>query len=214
MIKALKNIGVGFIVSFIGSIPLGYLNIIAYEIYQRSGSNALIIYLLGVISIEAIVIFATLLFAQRLTENKRLIKYIEAFSIVFLLILALSFYMGSNTESEGQSHIVKYINYSPFIIGIIFSSLNFMQVPFWTGWNLYLINQNYITVEKKLKYPYLLGTISGTFLGMLALVLLLDLLSKKTGYLSQSIISITIPLFFLIMALYQTFKYYKKYHKF
>ncbi|MFT7351846.1 MAG: hypothetical protein ACI9XR_001606, partial [Flavobacterium sp.] len=42
-----KNIFVGFLVSFIGSIPLGYLNIIGFNIFQFSGILSTIHYLFG-----------------------------------------------------------------------------------------------------------------------------------------------------------------------
>ena len=57
--QILKNISVGFLVSFIGSIPLGYLNIVGYEVYKSFGLNETIFYLLGVISIEFFVIYFT-----------------------------------------------------------------------------------------------------------------------------------------------------------
>ena len=72
--KALKNIVVGFLVSFIGSIPLGYLNIIGFVVYSKSGMNNLLLYLLGVITIEALVIYCTLLFADKLSKNKKLMN--------------------------------------------------------------------------------------------------------------------------------------------
>ena len=71
MVK-IKNIFVGFLISFIGSIPLGYLNVVGYEVYKNFGLNQTIFYLLGVISIEFIVIYFALLFANQLIENKKL----------------------------------------------------------------------------------------------------------------------------------------------
>ena len=58
----IKNILVGFLVSFIGSIPLGYLNVIGFEIYKYQGLTTTIFYLLGVICIEFFVIYCTLIF--------------------------------------------------------------------------------------------------------------------------------------------------------
>ena len=81
--KNLKNIVVGFLVSFVGSIPLGYLNIIGYEIYSKKGFPNTVEYLIGVVIVEAVVIYATLLFADVLTQQKKWLKRIELFTIVF-----------------------------------------------------------------------------------------------------------------------------------
>lgn len=210
--KLLKNIFVGFLVSFIGSIPLGYLNIIGFEVYSNSGIDNLVLYLFGVITIEAIVIYCTLIFANKLANNKQLIQFIEIFSIVFMLVLAYVFYAQSKAEVSNENLLTSYIGYSPYLIGIIFSSLNFMQIPFWLAWNLYVINAKYITVGRKLNFLYLAGTLIGTFFGILSVVMILNYASESTNVFSKYLLSHFIPLFFITMALYQTYKYYKKYY--
>jgi threonine/homoserine/homoserine lactone efflux protein len=209
--QILKNIFVGFLVSFIGSIPLGYLNIVGYEVYKKSGFNETIFYLLGVISIEFFVIYFTLLFANKLIENKKLIKFIEAFSIFFMFLLAYIFYSSASKETENQSILEKYVDYSPFVVGLILSCLNFIQIPFWTSWNLYLLNGNYIEVSKSRKYFYVLGTVLGTFLGMLVLILSLDYVTNQTDFLAKYLMKVIIPLVFIGLGLLQGIKFYKKY---
>ena len=211
--KVIKNILVGFLVSFIVSIPLGYLNIIGFEIYSELGTNSLIFYLLGVISVEVFVIYFTLVFANQLVNNKKLMKIIDFFAVFFLLFLGYSFYAHSNQTASNHNDLERFIKYSPFLIGVFLNCINFLQVPFWTGWNLYLINGNYITIEKRLKYYYVFGTLVGTFFGMLGLVILLNLFSQNTAGFSRYIVPVVIPLFFVVLALIQIYKVYKKYYK-
>lgn len=211
--QKLKNIFVGFLISFIGSIPLGYLNVVGYEVYKSSGLNETIFYLLGVISIEFIVIYCTLLFANQLIENKKLLKFIEAFSIIFMFLLAFIFYSSASKETYNQSVLEKYVNYSPFVVGLILSCLNFIQIPFWTSWNLYLLNGKYIEISNSRKYFYVLGTIVGTFSGMLVLILSLNYVTNETDFLSKYLMKIIIPLVFAGLGIFQAFKFYKKYYK-
>lgn len=211
--KALKNIFVGFLVSFIGSIPLGYLNVIGFEIYSKLGMNSLIFFLFGVIFVEMFVIYFTLIFAKQLVNNKKLLKIIDFFAIFFLLIIGYSFYSTANQLIEQQGILEKYAMYSPFLIGVFLSGINFLQVPFWTGWNLYLINGNCISIVKKLKLYYIAGTLIGTFMGMLSLVLLLNTLAQNTTSFSKYVIPVVIPLFFVVLALVQIVKVYKKYFR-
>jgi hypothetical protein len=211
--RALKNIFVGLLVSFIGSIPLGYLNIIGFEIYSKFGIDSLIFYLLGVISVEVFVIYFTLIFAKKLVTNKKLMKAIDYFAVVFLFILAYSFYAHSNQTTAKQSSLDKYVMYSPYLIGFLLNCVNFLQFPFWTGWNLYLMNGNYIAVENKLKCYYVAGTALGTFSGMFVLVLILNSLSQNTTFFSKYVISVIIPLFFIVLAFIQMYKVYKKHFK-
>lgn len=209
----LKNIFVGFLVSFLGSIPLGYLNIVGFQIFKKSGINETIFYLLGVICIEFFVIYFTLLFANKLITNKKLIKFIEAFSILFMFLLAYIFYSSATNNNSSQNLLGNYAAYAPFIVGIILSCLNFIQIPFWTSWNLYLLNGNYIEISKSRKYFYVFGTVFGTFSGMLVLILFLNYITHQTDFLAKYLMKIIIPLVFIGLGLLQGFKFYKKYSK-
>lgn len=207
----LKNIFFGFIVSFLGSIPLGYLNIIGVEVLSELGINSVVFYLLGVVLVEAIVIYITVIFSSQLAANKKLMRSIDFFSIFFLLLIAYLFYVNSNQTVEGQNYLENYVQYSPFVIGIVLSGLNFLQIPFWMGWNLYLLNAKSISLERNLKFYYILGTLAGTFFGMLVVITLLDSLSQKILDYSKWIIPTVIPLFFVALAVFKGFKVYRKY---
>lgn len=209
--KAFKNIIAGFIVSFVGSLPLGYLNIIGVEVFSQLGMHSLVSYLLGIIVVEAVVIYFTIIFSNQLAENKKLMKSIDFFAVFFLLLLAYLFYANSDQTNENHNYLSDYVQYSPFLIGMVLCGLNFLQIPFWMAWNLYLINAKYITLSKKLKFHYIFGTLVGTFWGMFAAILVMDSLSEKILDYSKWIIPILISLFFIVLAFFQTFKVYKKY---
>ena len=206
--QKLKNGSIGFLVSFIGSIPLGYLNLIGYEIYSKKGFQNTIEYLLGVVFIEGIVIYLTLQFANFLTNQKKWIKRIDVFTIVFLLLLSSSFFLKSDKTAAASV----YTSYLPFFTGLVLSSFNFIQIPFWTGWNLYLVNSNYISAEKENKYFYVLGTLCGTFCGMLSLILGINYFSQSGSFINQVFISKAIPVVFFGLAIFQLIQFYRKYY--
>ena len=118
--KILKNIIVGFVVSFIGSIPLGYLNLIGYQIYFNSNISQLNLYLFGVLCIEAIVIYTTLKLSSKVAMNPKWKNYISIFSFIFLLGIALLTYNSSSNESNSLDKYNTYLSYSAFISGTIF----------------------------------------------------------------------------------------------
>ena len=206
----IKNIFVGFLVSFIGSIPLGYLNVIGFDIYNASGIQPTFFYLFGVILIEFLVIFSTLIFANKLNNNTKLLKFIEAFSIVFMFVLAYVFYSSASSEHANKPFFSN-VGQSFFLTGLLYSSLNFIQIPFWLSWNLYLLNRNYIEVSNTRKYFYIFGTVAGTFFGMLTLILSLHYFASNVDFLSKYLMQIIIPLVFLGLGIFQAIKFYKKY---
>lgn len=208
----IKNTAVGFLVSFLGSIPLGYLNVIGFDIYKSSGLNPTISYLLGVICIEFLVIFLTLIFANKLLNNTKLLKFIEAFSVVFMFVLAYIFY-SSGSSGKTEHNIFNTVYGNLFVTGIVLSCLNFIQIPFWLSWNLYLLNGNYIEVSNARKYFYVFGTVAGTFVGMLTLILSLHYFASNVDFLSKYLMQIIIPLVFVVLGTFQAIKFYQKYFK-
>lgn len=206
--QKLKNSLVGFLISFVGSIPLGYLNVIGYQIYAKNGLQSTLAYLFGVVIVEAIVIYSTLKFANFLALQKSWIKRIDVFSILFLLVLGTSFFLQS-TSSDANGALFSRL---PFFTGLILSSLNFIQIPFWMGWNLYLAGNKYISIDKPFYYFYIFGTVFGTFFGMLGLILGLSYLSQNNLILNAMIISKAIPILFFGMAIFQIIQYYRKYY--
>ncbi|HMK06184.1 MAG TPA: hypothetical protein VK476_01555 [Flavobacterium sp.] len=209
--KMLKNIGVGFLVSFMGSVPLGYLNVIGYQVYIRNGLHDTLFFLLGVMSVEALVIYFTLISMDKLMKNKKILKWIEGFSVLFMFVIAYIFYASSNATVTQSETLNRYAAYPPYIIGIILSCFNFIQLPFWTGWNLYLLNGKHIVIEGSKKYFYVVGTIVGTFVGMMTLILCLDLITGKTGFISKYLMGTIVPLAFAGFGVYQGIKFYRKY---
>jgi threonine/homoserine/homoserine lactone efflux protein len=208
----LKNTLVGFLVSFIGSLPLGYLNLIGFQVYIENGFNSLIFYILGVILIESVVIYSTLLFAAKLNSNRKLLKIIEVFSVVFMFLLAYLFYAQGQIEVTQENFLKNYLAYSAFAIGLICNALNFMQIPFWLSWNLYVVNKNYIDAHKKNQSYYVLGTLVGSFMGILTIVMILNYATENTSVLSKYLMSVLIPVFFVGMGLYQLFVFFRKYY--
>ena len=210
MLTIFKNTAVGFAVSFLGSLPFGYLNLIGFQIYTQKNLASFLYYLFGIITVESVVIYATLVFAAKLNSNRKLLQFIEAFAIVFMFLLAYIFYSQSQSEVSEQNALTKYLNYSPFMIGVICNAVNFMQVPFWLSWNLYVVNAKYIDVQKKGQPFYVMGTLIGSFLGIFTIVMLLNYATGSVSFLSKNLISVIIPIFFVLLGFYQMYKFWKK----
>ncbi len=206
--RILKNILVGFAVSFIGSIPLGYLNLIGYQIYSTSNFNQLNLYLLGVLFVEAIVIYTTLKLSSKISINPKWKNYISIFSFIFLLGIAWLTYNSTSNESNALDKYNSYLSYSALISGIILSSINFAQIPFWMSWNLYLTNENYIVSSGKKGLFYVFGTILGTYFGMLVIIFTIEA-AKNEDYISPTFFSKNIWIIFFVLAIFQLFQIFR-----
>lgn len=209
--KWIQNLALGFVVSFLGSLPLGFLNVVGLEVYSQLGMYSLMLYILGTIAVEVFVVYYTLIFAHQLIKNTKLIKVIEVFGVFFLLFLALVFHLKSSTTIESKSYLDTYLQWPIFFVGVFLCCLNFLQIPFWLAWNLYFLNGNYISSHKSLKFYYVFGTMLGVFLGMLFIISTLDKVYKQLTFFTAYLMPVLIPVFFVCMAVLQLYKVYKKY---
>ena len=204
-----KQLLSGGIVSLIGTLPLGFLNLLALQIAMDQGLGKTIFFILGVVCCEAIIIRLTMTFAVRLLSMKKLVFWMEVFTALFLLTLAASNYFGAK-ESAELSPTYNTAHLPFFLLGVIMNCLNPLQFPFWAGWNLYLINNGHLRPEKPFYYYFLLGSASGTFSGVLVFVYMAQYL-LKVGYSNGSFpIQHLFSLFFFILALIQGFKIWRK----
>jgi len=210
--KFFKTFLAGMVVSFIGSVPLGYLNIIGSNIYMADGAAHLLFYLLGIIAIEAIVIAITLYFAKWLIQKKKLIFWLEMTTVLFLVFLAGNFYLAS--ESPEQTNLITPIGKTwtgVFIFGVVMSALNVIQLPFWAGWNVYLLANGYIQESKLSAILYLIGALSGTMAGMTVFAIVVSKASGAASPFLEGKMHLLIPILFLSLAALQVLKMVKKF---
>jgi hypothetical protein len=158
----------GFWVSFAGSLPMGYLNLIALRIFETHSWSGLLGYLLGIVLVEFWVIYLTFWSAERLLKNTRLMFWIDVFAVLFLVGLAFSF-LPTLPNSPNASPTLSMAA-SPILLGLWFNALNILQISFWAGWNLYLLEKKQISSQNL--YPYIIGALIGTCVGMTGFVLL------------------------------------------
>ena len=212
--RSLKNLAVGFVVSLVGSLPMGYMNIVALKIFNAQGMPSLISFLSGVVIIEFFLILITLKSIQWLLTHEKIVKASELLSIFFIVLIALSFYAEPTKDSSGgnlSSHLL--LAYPPLVLGLILNALNFVQIPFWTGWNIYLINAEMIDVKGARKYAYVTGTSAGTFSGIMLFVLFFQQIYVTASGFSTSLARHFFPVILLVMAAFQAFRFYKKHYK-
>ena len=132
-----KPLIVGFLISLIGTLPLGYLNVIGLQLLLKNGHLATIQFILGVVFIEFFVLKVVSYGSKWLVQQQKLLLFIDIFTILFFSSLAFYFYATIGNEQKFSLKQLQLIQV-PFILGVLLNSLNFMQWPYWSGVYLYL----------------------------------------------------------------------------
>ncbi|UPT68491.1 MAG: hypothetical protein M0D57_07635 [Sphingobacteriales bacterium JAD_PAG50586_3] len=117
-----------------------------------------------------------------------------------------------NTKEPNLNLLNINIALSPYILGVVANSLNFMQYPFWAGWNIYLIKNNKINAKKPYYYWYIVSIAVGTFSGIIIFILTAFYFIRVGNSYISGWLNILFGSLFLLLALFQSYKLYKKHN--
>lgn len=205
---------IGFWVSLLGSLPLGYLNLIALEIYVSKGLLDVFCFFAGVVTVELFVILATVYFAEQLKRINMFKKWIDLFSMLFFFALALVFFFNPKSSASAVSIHLPDHGHSSFGLGLISNSLNIAQIPFWLGWVLQLSHKNLLNTKAKTILIFSTSAILGTTMGMFSFVMGFKLLLENASNTFVFWVQMLIPCFFLGMGIVQACRLFKSRNQF
>ncbi len=193
----------GFIFSFIGSIPPGTLNVSILQIALQRKVGIATRFALAVAIIEYPYAWIGVQFEYWITSSPMIIENFQL--IVAVVMTSLGIF--NLLPSRQPTGFAKKFNESGFRRGLILSVLNPMAIPYWMGFTAYLKAQGWISLSTTgLLHSYVLGT----SVGALALLTLLIFYAQRLApYAKDSKWIKIIPgLVLLALGLYAFIKYF------
>jgi len=155
---------VGMLVSFLGSLPLGTLNIAAMQIAIGQGVQSAMLFSLGSLLAEMIYVRLSLVAMDWVRKQKFLLKLLDWLTVIIVSALAFSsFYTASQVEPAPNP--VLGMAFPKVVLGFLMSALNPVQIPFWFGWSAVLFSRKVLSPNPLQYNLYILGIGCGTFLG-------------------------------------------------
>lgn len=154
----------GMIVSFIGSLPLGTLNVAAMQIsVQESISNA-VYFSFGSLITEMIYVRISLVGINWIRKQKVLFRWLEWITLAIVVALAVGSFIAASGEHHAKNLMLN--NSMPrFWLGLIMSSISPMQIPFWFAWSTVLFNKKILYPKNSFYNLYIIGIGLGTLIG-------------------------------------------------
>jgi threonine/homoserine/homoserine lactone efflux protein len=155
----------GFFISLLGALPLGYINAVGLQILIEKGTFNLILFIFGIISIQFFVLKIVSFGAKWLVKQKQLLTFIDVFTIVFFGLI--SYYFFDNSQNNRSDSLAEFQLFDyPLLLGWLLNSLNFIQWPYWAGIYIYLFRTNRLRPGQKTNNIFIIGVLLGTFVGM------------------------------------------------
>lgn len=204
----LKIFFVGMLVSFLGSLPLGTLNIAAMQISISDGIKSGILFSIGSLIAEIIYVRISLVAMDWIRKKERIFLILEWITVLIVAALAFfSFYAA--TQPTVEKNIILSSSLPPLILGFVMSAVNPVQIPFWFGWSTVLFTKKILMPRKDHYNIYIIGIGIGTFIGNCVFIFGGRFASDKLNN-NQHILNWVIGGIFTLTALIQLWKIYSK----
>lgn len=149
----------GFIFSFVGSIPPGTLNVTVLQLALDRQVKIAFRFALAVSLIEYPYAWMGVQFEYYISTSPVILQNFQLIAALVMTLLGIS-----NLWPSGNPRgIARKFQESGFRRGIVLSLLNPMAIPYWMGFTAYLKVQGWIDLSTVgLLHSYVLGTAVGT----------------------------------------------------
>ena len=155
----------GLMISFLGSLPLGTLNVAAMQIGIQENITNAIYFSLGSLLVEMIYVRISLIGVDWIRKQAKLMKAMEWFTLIIILALAAGSFIAAATKGDEAKNVFLQNNIHRFLLGMFMSAINPVQIPFWFGWSTVLFTKKILQPVKSHYNIYIIGIGLGTLIG-------------------------------------------------
>ncbi len=193
---------VGAIISFIGSIPPGTLNLAVLQLGMEQKTKTALRFALAVSIIEYPYAWIAVVFEDWITASPMIVDNFQLITAIVMIVIGAFSIWSARKPSEFS---VRF-NESGFRRGLVLSILNPMAIPFWVAYTAFLKSQGWIDMSTQwLVHSYVFGTAVGV---MILLTIFAFLAKRLASYVKDNRMVKMIPgVTLLVLGLYAFGKY-------
>jgi threonine/homoserine/homoserine lactone efflux protein len=209
MVKLIKVFFVGMLVSFVGSLPLGSLNIAAMQISITEGYPPALGFGAGVLLVEMVYVRISLVAMDKIRKQEKVLKLLEYLTLFIIIALAIFSFAAAGSNNQSAKNVLLSNSLPRFLLGLLMSALNPVQIPFWFGWSSVLFTKK-ILLPKNLHYNlYITGIGIGTLLATCVFIFGGQFMVNTLNA-NQNVLNYIIGGIFTITAIIQMWKMWRK----
>ena len=165
MQKLIKIFYWGLMISFLGSLPLGTLNIAAMQIGIQESIKDAMYFSLGSLLVEMIYVRISLVGIDWVRKQDKLMKAMEWVTLLIIIALAVGSFIAAARSGANEKNVLLQNNMHRFLLGMFMCAINPVQIPFWFGWSTVLFTKKILEPKKSQYNSYIVGIGVGTLLG-------------------------------------------------
>lgn len=208
MSKLVRIFFTGMLISFLGSLPLGTLNVAAMQIAISDGFYPAFLFSSGSLLAEVIYVRLSLIAMDWIRKQQKLFKILEWVTLGIVVALSVSSFYAA-LHPGVHKNVILSSTVNRFVLGFGMCAINPVQIPFWFGWSTVLYTKKVLLPKNSYYNLYIIGIGIGTLLGNFVFIFGGQLIASKINS-SQNILNWIIGGIFALTALIQLYKILKK----
>ena len=165
MVKLVKIFFWGLMISFLGSLPLGTLNVAAMQIGIQEGVNHALLFSLGSMTVEMIYVRISLIGIDWIQKQEKLMKAMEWVTFAIVVALAIGSFMAALKGGANAKNPILANGMNRFLLGAVGCAVNPIVVIFWFGWSTVLFTKKILEPKNAQYNSYIVGIGIGALIG-------------------------------------------------
>jgi len=163
MCSQLRIFMIGMLISFLGTLPLGSLNITAMQVAIEEQVRSAVKFALGVALVEVLYVQVSLQAMNWVTAHQAVFRTMEWITVLLFAVLAAGSFITACRKAGEKKSILLNNTIHRFWLGFGMSAINPVQIPFWFIWSTYLVSTHVLAATAYNSYTagIGLGTLSG-----------------------------------------------------
>ena len=155
----------GFLISFLGSLPLGTLNVAAMQIGIQESVTYAMYFSFGSLLIEMLYVRISLVGIDWVRKQAKIMRFMEWITLGIIVALAIGSFAAAIKDNGHTKSFLLNNNMNRFLLGMMMCAINPVQIPFWFGWSAMLFSKNILKPVNAHYNVYIVGIGIGTLCG-------------------------------------------------
>ena len=156
----------GWLVSFLGQLPLGNTSITATQIAVEETVRKAWQFSIGVAIVEVIYLRVALSGMSWVVAHQTFFEVLNWFAIALFLGLGIFTLIAANKDRKQKKPPLLNNKLNRFVLGLSMSAVNPIQIPFWFTWSVAFIKSGALATNPASYNAFTIGAGTGTITGL------------------------------------------------
>ena len=160
----------GAMISFLGSLPLGTLNVAAMQLGIQESIKSALLFSIGSMVVEMIYVRVSLIGIDWIRKQEKFMKIMEWITFGIVLALAIGSFVAAVKGGANAKNPILDNNMNRFLLGALGCAINPVVIVFWFGWSTVLFTKKILLPVNSQYNSYITGIGLGAFAGNCAFI--------------------------------------------